>query len=394
MATPASTPSGSDTSAADRTEFIRLVKAFDHAGLSAFLDQRPGFDVNFVSQGFGKWPGSSANEYRPALMFACLQPEDGERETFLDGTDRNRMVRTLVAHGADLDRTYGADQATVLHMSCSEPSRLLLELGASVDPRDSEGATPLHYSTGNTKGLKVLLEHGADPNARDADGDTPLHDTLLADEDFDIQCVDALLSAGGDLFLRNKSNRTTLDGLRLEEGDDTDDQQAKKKVMNCVASLVAFAIRIRKYLDAGSAHDVTLEFASEPARTASGTEAAAPQCQQVHRWILEASSQKFRAMFHSGMKEASGFVKLERPFDKPMQQLLQFLYGKPVDFDSWEEIRNVFELADSLPKSYQPELQGGGSWRLLARRLDQRHPAVRHLREVRPRTVRAEPQSR
>ena len=55
--------------------------------------------------------------------------------------------------------------------------RALLEHNANIHSRNSQGKTPLHYSSilGHTAITRVLLQHGADINAQSDSGDTALH---------------------------------------------------------------------------------------------------------------------------------------------------------------------------------------------------------------------------
>lgn len=59
---------------------------------------------------------------------------------------------------------------------------LLLDRGADVNARSSQGFTPLHTATsGNTKPsvIALLLDRGADIEARDSNGGTPLHHAVI-----------------------------------------------------------------------------------------------------------------------------------------------------------------------------------------------------------------------
>lgn len=55
--------------------------------------------------------------------------------------------------------------------------RMLIERGANVNQRNSNGHTPVKYagSKNHKELLQYLLDCGGDPNARDHIGDTPLH---------------------------------------------------------------------------------------------------------------------------------------------------------------------------------------------------------------------------
>ena len=74
---------------------------------------------------------------------------------------------------------------TPLHKSaksvenCGNIIRVLIkDLGADVNAKDNEGATPLHVATAidAIRALRALgSEHGADVGAVDVNGETPLH---------------------------------------------------------------------------------------------------------------------------------------------------------------------------------------------------------------------------
>lgn len=86
------------------------------------------------------------------------------------------VIRLLVERGADPN---AADKRgwTALHFAArdqkAEAARALLDAGAEVDPRDSDGATPLWravMSGSSAEVVRLLLEAGADPEAQDKSG--------------------------------------------------------------------------------------------------------------------------------------------------------------------------------------------------------------------------------
>jgi len=79
----------------------------------------------------------------------------------------------------------------------AEIVRMLLEAGAEVDVRDTDGKTALHYALrGGAENIRVLLEFGADVNAQARNGYTPL--TYLASQAApDPEMVEVLQAAGG-----------------------------------------------------------------------------------------------------------------------------------------------------------------------------------------------------
>ena len=86
---------------------------------------------------------------------------------------------------------------------------LLLDLGAKVDRRDTQGRTSLHWAalTGEKQYLEFLLEKGADINAPDGEGDTPLHVAARHGRE-DIAAL--LLTHGADVSARNRKGQTPL----------------------------------------------------------------------------------------------------------------------------------------------------------------------------------------
>lgn len=88
---------------------------------------------------------------------------------------------------------------------------ILLDAGADVSRRDSEGHTVLHYfafgSSGGQKVCSLLLERGAQREARDRDGSTPL---ALAVQSGNLISAQALVRAGADPNARRKDGETPL----------------------------------------------------------------------------------------------------------------------------------------------------------------------------------------
>jgi hypothetical protein len=137
-------------------------------------------------------------------------------------------VRELLASGADPD---GDVDMTPLMEAVNEPGEFfgptelsiavaLLEAGASVNARTSDGWTALHFATcAAVAAASLLIEHGADVNARTADGQTALH--FAADHE-NVAVAQLLVAFGADKTATDRSGRTPLDIVRAVSHPDED----------------------------------------------------------------------------------------------------------------------------------------------------------------------------
>uniref|UniRef100_A0A8C9R7G9 phospholipase A2 n=1 Tax=Scleropages formosus TaxID=113540 RepID=A0A8C9R7G9_SCLFO len=103
------------------------------------------------------------------------------------------------------DVKYGG---TPLHWArSSEMSRMLLELGSSVNYLSKTGESPLHILTkkGRFEAAMVLLTHGADPNLRGEGGNTALHLAMKMDH---IELIKALIVFGAEVEIPNDLGET------------------------------------------------------------------------------------------------------------------------------------------------------------------------------------------
>jgi len=85
-----------------------------------------------------------------------------------------------------------------------------LDMGTSVNQEDPDyGLTPLSWAalSGNEKAVMLLLEHGADLKWKDTDGNTPLHHAAMFCHP---NTVRILLEHGADPSVRNKTGGTPL----------------------------------------------------------------------------------------------------------------------------------------------------------------------------------------
>ena len=134
------------------------------------------------------------------------------------GAGNLKTVQLLLKARADVDRL-DRDNATALiwaAVSCKKDIiGTLIEAGACLHVRDSDGSSPLHYAAMQTAvpGMANGLLAAAGPegrllvNLRDNSGDTPLHCAALRGNDV---AVEALLKAGAFPNATNLDNLTAL----------------------------------------------------------------------------------------------------------------------------------------------------------------------------------------
>lgn len=135
----------------------------------------------------------------------------------LDDTAR---LQTLLAEAPDAVNAVEDYGMTPLHwaaragaMGCST---MLLEQGAEVDARNKAQRVPLHLAAeavhdAQTDVVRLLAKYGADLNAQDKKGRTPLHRATYEGR---AKAAEALLAAGADPKLPNKSGKTALEIAR------------------------------------------------------------------------------------------------------------------------------------------------------------------------------------
>ncbi|KAA8913517.1 ankyrin repeat-containing domain protein [Sphaerosporella brunnea] len=113
------------------------------------------------------------------------------------------VIRLLLSAGANINAADLRERKTALHIAAlggySGVVSTLLEHGAKLDVKDSDGYQPLHYAAfhGFVRIVKLLLDAGADPNASTADRteDTPLAWALMRQHP---SVVRELMAGGAD----------------------------------------------------------------------------------------------------------------------------------------------------------------------------------------------------
>ena len=125
-----------------------------------------------------------------------------------------------------------------IHRTLTEESvdqaGLLLDMGASIDARNAQGATPLMTASGrgNPTLVHLLIKRGARIDAADHNGNTALHEASFQ---ADARCVEALLVAGAQPSVRNALGSTPLhQAVRRfweKPGESSQDRLAKQTVV-------------------------------------------------------------------------------------------------------------------------------------------------------------------
>ena len=184
-------------------------------------------------------------------------------------------VRRLLDAGADVD-VRDSDGDTPLHgaaiLSRFEVVALLLEAGAEVNARRSDGITPLHYAVSSSGGdpelIALLLEADADVNARGSAfhidfgsaGFTPLHAAVMWSGP---EVVALLLQAGADVNARRSDGITPLHSaekrrnpevvtLLLEAGADVNARDSEGEILLHKFGLASVPELVALLLEAGA----------------------------------------------------------------------------------------------------------------------------------------------
>ena len=109
------------------------------------------------------------------------------------------------------------------HNGRLEEAMGLIDEGVDVESRNwnwNDRATPLIMAACNDKVdiIRLLLDHGANVHSKDSDGDTALH--CAAYNGYD-EAVKLLIGGGANLHVKNNDNRTPLDEAKRHDRSST-----------------------------------------------------------------------------------------------------------------------------------------------------------------------------
>jgi len=132
-------------------------------------------------------------------------------------------VRGLIALGANVNENsglcYSTFNQTPLHWSClivnrndAHITKMLVEAGADVNAKDSDGWTPLYWAISEEKvdNAKILIEVGADVNSKSIDGNSPLREAIFQGN---VKLVSLLIKHGADVNSQDNNGNTLLHNI-------------------------------------------------------------------------------------------------------------------------------------------------------------------------------------
>ena len=126
--------------------------------------------------------------------------------------DKQEIADYLIQHGAEVN-TKDSNGETPLYVAARvnsvEVAKLLLEHGAKVNTKDNDGLTPLLVATSvnSVEVAKLLLQHGAEVNTKSSNGDTPLHRAAYHNS---VEVAKLLLQHGVEVYTKNDNGLTPL----------------------------------------------------------------------------------------------------------------------------------------------------------------------------------------
>ncbi|XP_076300828.1 uncharacterized protein LOC143219007 isoform X2 [Lasioglossum baleicum] len=140
-----------------------------------------------------------------------------QKQKLFEAIERNNIgdVKELINHGVSIDAKNN-DGQTPLHYAAKSDKLevvkyLIEEKGANVNVKDNDGQTPLHSAAKSDKleVVKYLIEEkGANVNAKDNHGQTPLHSAAKSDK---LEVIKYLIEEkGANVNVKDDDGRTLL----------------------------------------------------------------------------------------------------------------------------------------------------------------------------------------
>ena len=129
---------------------------------------------------------------------------------------RNDLAQALIDAGSPLGPMDNNNPGTPLGVAVRDNQEMVVPLlKAGADPKlpySKNGVTPLQSAAGSIEIAKLLIDAGADVNSKDTEGNTPLHWS------FSPEAIDFLVSKGADINAKNSAGLTPLENFTANIG--------------------------------------------------------------------------------------------------------------------------------------------------------------------------------